>query len=84
MPDLNAMVARAKDILLYYGISPYWDRENLCYAPNGGNKTHKESEFQAVHTAIQQAFITYQGRGEIEEILRVEARRFIREGLMRL
>lgn len=32
-----AATKEAKDILLYCGINPYWDSENLIYAPNLGH-----------------------------------------------
>ena len=43
-----------RDILLYYGINPYWGKENLAYAPNPGS--HSGIEQVAFVAKLRDAF----------------------------
>ncbi|AMV24068.1 Calx-beta domain protein [Gemmata sp. SH-PL17] len=44
----------ARDILLYFGINPYWGQENLAYAPNHG---HPKDAIVYMDSELNKAFI---------------------------
>ena len=64
----------ARDILLYYGINPYWDRENLVYAPKDG---HPEDAVVYMDQKLATAFKEHKSKGDIVAMLQEFARRFI-------
>jgi hypothetical protein len=64
----------ARDILLYYGINPYWDREKLVYAPNDG---HPPAAIIYMDGELDTAFIEHKSKASIIEMLQDFARRFI-------
>jgi|DewCreStandDraft_2_1066082.scaffolds.fasta_scaffold12952_3 hypothetical protein len=64
----------ARDILLYYGINPYWDRENLAYAPNHG---HPKEAIIYRRDQLRDAVEKGRARQYIVEMLRDFAERYI-------
>ena len=77
MPQLNTAAREARDILLYHWINPYWDKENLAYAPNGGTSTHTMAEFQTVYTDLRNEFKGDNQKSQIIQILKTEADRWV-------
>jgi hypothetical protein len=66
-PDGRAACKEAKDILLYYGINPYWDRENLIYAPNQG---HPAAAIVAIDNRLRTAFNERSSQADVVVVLR--------------
>lgn len=64
----------SRDVLLYYGINPYWHRENLCYAPNTG---HNNARVVALRQELVQAYNDRLPKSDIVEILRRTAEQFV-------
>jgi intein/homing endonuclease len=71
----NAPAKDAKDILLYYGINPYFDRENLCYAPNPG--AHGAADIISIDNQLRTAFQNHAERSVIVQILKDAADRWV-------
>jgi hypothetical protein len=67
----------ARDILLYYGINPYWDRANLTYAPLRG---HPAATIQYMQQELDQIYRTQgaTGSGAVVQKVAEFADRFIR------
>jgi hypothetical protein len=68
----------ARDILLYYGINPYWDRENLAYAPNQG---HPKAAIIYMHRELLKAVNGRRSREHIIEMVKNFATAYIYERL---
>jgi hypothetical protein len=68
----------ARDILLYYGINPYWNQENLAYAPNQG---HSEAAIKYMHEKLLDAVQRRRSRQDIVEMVKNFATRYIYEEL---
>lgn len=57
----------SRDILLYYGIDPYWDKANLAYAPNDG---HSKRSLAYMRDQLQLALNRGDSKSDIHELLR--------------
>jgi hypothetical protein len=64
----------SRDILLYYGINPYWDRANLAYAPNDG---HSQASLLYMRTELGIAFQRHDSKQQIIDLVRSFADRYI-------
>ncbi|WP_145244004.1 polymorphic toxin-type HINT domain-containing protein [Urbifossiella limnaea] len=72
------VAAEARDILLYYGINPYWDKENLAYAPA---HRHWLASIEDIRDRLKAAYLQHGSRGDIVTILQDVAQRYINESL---
>ncbi len=71
----KAEAAEARDILLYYGINPYWDKENLVYAKVGSG--HSIAHITTIRDELKTAFLNGRSRGEIVIILKDLGTRYV-------